>query len=203
MVYIIQCSLNQVARRSACSGAFAGSLGRFAMSSELKNIPDFLGVVALVATRIALKLSVERRQYFIEGDGRRVLEDGLSRLLEELAVQPQPAPAIPQYPANNEKFQLTIDGQTKWFMLVSADTQPNWQSLQAILASHGSATGESERAAFKKNFPQSDGKGPIGFTKIPYGSAVFPCVLTAGALIFYWPVLDFPGSWRWLVEVQA
>jgi len=171
------------------------------MSSDLKNLSDFAGMVASMAVRSGLLLSTEHRQYLMEGDGRRALEDGFSRLLEELVVQSQPAPAIPQYPPNNEKFELTVDGQTKWFMLVNVGYQPNWESLQAALTPHGSATGESERAAFKKKFPQADGKGPIGFTKIPRGSARFPCVRTDGDLYFYWTAYDFNARWRWLVEV--
>lgn len=134
---------------------------------------------------------------------------GLSRFLAGLTLEglsigsEAKAPAILQYPANNEKFELTIDGQTKWFMLVSVGYQPSWKSLQAALTPHGSATGESERAAFKKKFPQADGKGPVGFTKIPSGRAHFPYVDSDGDLHFGWPGPDFGADWRWLVVVQA
>lgn len=172
-------------------------------TSDLKNLGLFVGVTASIATQCGLHMSTEDRQYFIEGEGRRLLEDRLPQFLKELLVQPQSALAIPQYPANNEKFELTVDGQTKWFMLVNVGYQPNWESLQAAITPHGSATGESERAAFKKKFPQADGNGPIGFTKIPIGRADFPYVYADGDLRFDWTGFVFYASWRWLVEVQA
>lgn len=119
-----------------------------------------------------------------------------------ISVNPQLV-VPPTYPANNEKFELTVDWQTKWFMLVNVGYQPNWQALQDALTPHGSATGESERTAFKKKFPRADGRGPIGFAKIPLGYAHFPSVSTDGDLYFYWAVNDFNAFWRWLVEVQA
>lgn len=176
------------------------------MLSDLKNIPDFLSAVALVAARIALKMTTERRQQFIEGDGRRQLEDGLSRYFEEPSDIPQLV-VEPQYPAKNEKFQLTINGQTKWFMLVSVGYQPSWESLQAALAPHQVNLDAPWLDAFKKAFPKKDGKGPIGIAKaswvFPDGGARFPSVVTDDGVRFDWADFAFFAGWRWLVGVQA
>ncbi len=133
------------------------------MSSDLKNLSDFVGEAASAATRIGLTLSTKRRQYFIEGDGRRLLEDSFALLFKEPAAPPQLV--MPQYPADGVEFDLTITEsftglemvrrfgydptgwkytgneivapQTKRFKLVPICAQPNFQAVEAVCLKHG------------------------------------------------------------------
>ena len=163
------------------------------MSSDLKNVPDFMSAVVLVVARIALKLPTERRQHFVEGDGRRELEDGLLLFFEGMAKEYEPVAAIPCYPALGVEFDLTIaepftgiemvrrfgydptgwkfNGeeiampQTKQFKLVSVGAQPNFKKVEAANAKEGVIPDGQWCDAFKKAFPQPDGNGPIGVAK--------------------------------------
>lgn len=203
------------------------------MSSDLKNLPDFVSAVALVVVRIALKLSTERRQHFVEGDGRRELEDGLSLFFEEPAAEPQPV--APQYPADGVEFNLTITEpftglemvrrfgydptgwkfngteiavpQTKRFKLVSVGAQPNFEAVKAACLKHGTIPEGHWCDAFKESYSQPDGNGPIGVANaswvLPFSRARFPYVGTGGGTCFDWTVFGFSAGWRWLVEVQA
>ena len=145
------------------------------------------------------------------------------------------SPAASSYPAVGVEFDLTIaepftgiemvrrfgydptgwkfNGeeiampQTKRFKLVSIGAQPNFEAVKADLAKHGAIPDGQWLDAFKKAFPQPDGKGPIGVAKAswvsPSGGAHFPCVSTGGDLYFVWTDSGFHARLRWLVEVQA
>ncbi len=201
------------------------------MSSDLKNLSDFVGEAASAAARIGLTLSTERRQYFIEGDGRRLLEDSFALLFKEPAVLPQPV--APQYPADGVEFDLTITEsftglemarrfgydptgwkytgneivapQTKRFKLVPIGAQPNFQAVEAACLKHGSIPDGQWCDALKRKF-QVDGKGPILVAKAswvnPNRNANFPYVNTDGDTNFNWTDNDFNADWRGLVEVQ-
>ncbi len=195
-----------------------------------------MSAVTLVATRIALRLSVERRQYFVEGDGRRELEDGLSHFFfKEVSVKPELALATHPYPVLGVSFDLAIaehftnlemvrrfghnpkgwqfNGtkivvpQTRKFKLVSIGAQPNFEAVKAVLAQHGTIPEGQWCDAFKKAFPQPDGKGSVGVADAvwvyPSGDAGFPYVGADGVPGFVWTVGGFDADWRWLVEMQA
>jgi hypothetical protein len=163
------------------------------MSADWKNVPAFMGAVTLVVARIALNLSTDRRQHFVEGEGQRQLEDGLSRFFAETTVEAQPAPVISQYPANGVEFELTINEPftsldmvrrfgyesagwnfsgaeitkpvTKRFKLVPIGAQSNFKAVEMENAKLGIIPDGQWLDAFKKAFSQPDGNGPIGVAK--------------------------------------
>jgi len=98
---------------------------------------------------------------------------------------------------------------TKKFKLVRVGYQPNAEAVNKALAEHGTPALGQWREAFKKKYPRSDGKGPIGFTGSewvsPDGDRFFPCVVVGGdswGLSFYWLDGYFSGRWRFAVEVK-
>lgn len=115
------------------------------------------------------------------------------------------------YDTSNWRFkgEDIAESETRRFKLVSLEYCPDLDEIRDKLTSSGQepALGQAW-GAFKKAFPQNNGKGPIGFPDPSWvdqrGIARFPTLRGHGNL--WVPYLDWTvgcyGDWHWLVEVK-
>ena len=140
----------------------------------------------------------------------------------------------PRVPADGVEFELTLEAtdplemvrleggnsegwsfrgspivpQTSRFKLIRARDCWNLHEVRVNLNKHGSIPGGQWREAFRKAFPQCDGKGPIGFADASWVNptdCLFYPVLDgkSGAWESYFcPVYFDTINWRWLVEIS-
>ncbi len=131
----------------------------------------------------------------------------------DLAIEPFPGiDLVGRFGCDNQqewKFngREILEPQTKKFMLVSIGYQPNWEAVKTALLKYGAIPEGQWCDAFKKAFPQPDGKGLVGVADAswvsPRGSALFPYIHADGVPHFDWAGLDFGAGWRFLVLAQA
>lgn len=100
-----------------------------------------------------------------------------------------------------------VTGQlTRRFKLVRVGGDcPNFQAVQEGLEAYGQHEGQWIMA-FRADFSQPDGRGPIGVADAswmsPYGNAHFPYVRTDGRLNFRKAHERQSARWRWLVPAE-
>lgn len=142
----------------------------------------------------------------------------------------------PSYPANDVEFELSINepftglDMVRWFGYVSTGwkfngteiTQPIAKRFKLVSVRSQFAFSSVETAnaklgiipegqwleVFRRVFPQSDYRGPVGIARAswvhPNGMSLFPCLYRFGDARFnFISNCDFGEEWRWLVEVRA
>jgi len=117
----------------------------------------------------------------------------------------QPLAMVKNYGYNPEGWKhdgKTVEGQqTQKFKLVQKGG--SWDEIGKEV---GNDLEGQWLEAFRKAYPESNGKHPVGVHDaswvVPYGSAYFPYVGRDGGPGFLWSGHVFSVSWLWLVPVK-
>ncbi|TSC69084.1 MAG: hypothetical protein G01um101466_198 [Parcubacteria group bacterium Gr01-1014_66] len=107
---------------------------------------------------------------------------------------------LTSYPPIGKIFQLTLNKEKRYFMLVNTGYCHNFDELQERIMERGNIPEYRWWGVFKNTFPKSDEEGPIG---LPCDrSGFFPCIYANGERAYHLVQSEFGEQWRWLIEVH-
>lgn len=97
--------------------------------------------------------------------------------------------------------------QRKFFKLVPIGFRGDFSAFEAENRKQGVIPDGQWCDAFKEQFPECDGKGPVGVAKASWtyrgNGPSFPCVWIHGRKDFFLARSDFRLDWRCLIETRA